>query len=103
MKFFVFSSLLLIILSSCTQTKDYDKAAKKLCDCMQKKQSESKKEQPSDTLGINLDLTDLNYSICMLEIITIADPQSPELLPAIEKQCVDLKAVHQKYLEGFKQ
>lgn len=91
-----------LLLTSCGGGNDagFDKAAKKICDCMAKKQEQADKEAASDTLGLQLDMTDLNYSLCALDIVTEADPFDPKMGEAIEKNCADLKEVHERYVKG---
>lgn len=76
----------------------YDKAAQTVCDCMSKKTAET----PSDTLGLNIDMSGLDYSLCMLEIAGDVDPGNEEMAKSIKAKCGDLEETHADYVKSLK-
>ncbi|MES2799512.1 MAG: hypothetical protein V4638_05815 [Bacteroidota bacterium] len=99
---FALAAATTLLLASCAGSEDkkFDTAAKKICDCMSKKTADAAKEAAGDTLGFNIDMTDLNYSLCALDIVMEADPFDPKMGVAIGKVCPDLKETHKKYVSS---
>ncbi len=77
---------------------EYDEAAQSICDCMSKKTAENE----ADTSGLNIDMTDLDFSLCALDVATKVDPFSEEMGKAIEEKCPDLKSAHDTYVKNSK-
>ena len=70
-----------------------------------KKQREREKreaEKAADTLGFNLDLTDLDYALCALDVATEVDPFDDKMAEAIKTKCPDLSETHKKYVAAGK-
>jgi hypothetical protein len=88
------------VLSSCGPSKDdYNKAAKKMCDCMQKKNVENE-----ELKALNIDLTDANFAVCALEMAEKngINPVSDDFGAAIAEKCPDLKEAHANYVKTAK-
>ena len=77
---------------------EYDTAAQKICDCMSKKAAEN----AADTSGLNIDMTDLDFSLCALDVATEVDPFDDQMGKSIEEKCPDLKPVHDNYVKSSK-
>lgn len=99
-KTFLAVAALTLVLASCggPGKAEYDAAASKICDCMSKKTAEAE----ADTSGLNIDMTDLDYSLCALEAAFEVDVNNEQMTKSIEEKCPDLKPVHEKYLKGAK-
>ncbi len=81
---------------------EYDAAAQKICDCMSKKAAENEAAAAADTLGFNIDMTDLDYSLCALEVVTEVDPSDDQMAGSIAEKCPDLKETHANYVKTAK-
>ncbi len=86
-----------LLLASCggPDKAAYDQAATKICDCMSKKQA----DEDNSESGIEIDMTDLNYSLCALEVVGDVDPFDKQMGESIADKCPDLKEVHEKYVK----
>lgn len=82
---------------------EYDTAAQKICDCMSKKTAENEAAAASDTLGLKIDMTDLDYAICALEVVGEVDPSDEQMAGSIAEKCPDLKETHANYVKTSKQ
>jgi hypothetical protein len=100
---FASAAFLLMSCSGGPDQAEFDTAAGKICDCMSKKNEEAAKAAESDTLGFNVDMTDLNYSLCALEVAFDVDPFDEKMGTSIETKCPDLKDVHAEYVKSSKQ
>lgn len=77
---------------------EYDSAAQKICDCMSVKTAEA----AADTSGLNIDMTDLDFSLCALDVATDVDPFNEQMGKSIEEKCPELKPVHDNYVKSSK-
>ena len=77
---------------------EYDTAAQKICDCM----SEKSAEAAADTSGLNIDMTDLDYSLCVLDAAGDVNPSDPQMGSSISEKCPDLLTVHEHYVKSSK-
>lgn len=77
---------------------EYDSAAQKICDCMSAKTAEA----AADTSGLNIDMTDLDFSLCALDVATEVDPFNEQMGKSIEEKCPELKPVHDNYVKSSK-
>ncbi len=82
---------------------EFDTAAEKICDCMSKKAAENEAAAAADTLGLNIDMTDLDYSLCALDVALDVDPFDEQMGKSIDEKCPDLSETHKKYVESSKQ
>ncbi len=96
--------LAVFALTSCggPDNAEFEKAAGKICDCMKKNNEKRAAEKAADTLGLNIDMTDLDYSLCALEVALDVDPFDAKMGEAIGSKCPDLKATHDKYVKDAK-
>jgi hypothetical protein len=88
------------VLTSCGPSKDdYNQAADKMCECMQKKNVENE-----ELKALNIDLTDANYAVCALEMAEKngVNPVSDDFGTAISEKCPDLKEAHANYVKTAK-
>ncbi|MFN5149378.1 MAG: hypothetical protein ACK46O_00815 [Flavobacteriia bacterium] len=101
---FIALALLAVVVASCggPGKEEYDAAAQKICDCMAEKSKENAAAAAADTLGLNIDMTDLDFSLCALDAATDVDPFNDQMGKSIEEKCPDLKTVHDKYIEKSK-
>lgn len=97
---FASAAFLLMSCGGGPSTAEFDAAAGKICDCMSKKNEEAAKAAEEDTLGFNLDMTDLNYSLCALEVAFDVDPFDEQMGKSIESKCPDLKEAHAEYVKS---
>jgi hypothetical protein len=98
-KLLVVAAIALIVASCGGPDKAaFDTAAQKICDCMGKKTAENE----ADTSGLNIDMTDLDYSLCVLDVAFDVDPSDEQMGKSIEEKCPDLKATHDDYLKAAK-
>lgn len=95
---------LALVLASCggPGKAEFDTAAQKICDCMSEKAKENAAAAESDTLGLNIDMTDLDFSLCALDVATDVDPFDDQMGKSIEEKCPDLKPVHDNYVKSSK-
>jgi hypothetical protein len=77
---------------------EYDTAAQKICDCMTEKSAEA----AADTSGLNIDMADLDYSLCVLEAAGDVIPSDPQMGSSISEKCPDLIKVHEHYVKTAK-
>jgi hypothetical protein len=97
--FLALAALTLVVVSCGEPGKaEYDVAAGKVCDCMSKNEAEA----AADTSEIQIDMTDLNYSICVAEIMTDVDPLNEQMGKSIEEKCADLKPAHDTFVKTSK-
>lgn len=83
-----------LLLASCgTDTAKYDAAADKICSCMETKTA----EQAAEESEFSIDMTDLNFALCALDVATDVDPFADEMGTAIEKKCSQWKKAHEEY------
>lgn len=102
-KFLALAALALVVASCGGPGKaEYDTAAQKICDCMADKAKENAAAAASDTLGLNIDMTDLDFSLCALDVATEVDPFDEQMGKSIEEKCADLKPVHDNYVKSSK-
>lgn len=98
-KFLALAALALVVASCGGPGKaEYDAAAEKVCDCMSKNEA----EEAADTSEIQIDMTDINYSVCVSEILADVDPVNEQMGKSIEEKCADLKPVHDNYVKTAK-
>lgn len=88
---FLFGALL-----SCLGNKDYDKVTKEVCSCMSTFDSEN-----AMNLDLGIDMTPTNYAFCVKDISSV-DLLESDFLECIDKNCLNLKQVHKKYVESLK-
>jgi hypothetical protein len=100
----LFIGLAVFAMTSCggPDNAEFEKAAGKICDCMKKADEKRAAEKAADTLGLNIDMTDLDYSLCALEVAFDVDPFDAKMTEAIGNKCPDLKETHKKYVDGAK-
>lgn len=97
---FLALAALVLVVASCggPGKAEYDTAAGKVCDCMSKNEAEA----ATDTSEIQIDMTDMNYSICVSEIMADVDPLNDQMGKSIEEKCADLKPVHDNFVKTSK-
>jgi len=88
---------LALILASCGEPgkAEFDAVAVELCDCMADKGVDSEMAD----LGFELDLTSLEYSICIKD--ADVDVQDAQMSASIAEKCPDLIDAHADYLDGI--
>ena len=82
---------------------EFDAAAAKICDCMSKRSAENAAAAAEDTLGLSIDMTDLDYSLCALDVALDVDPFDEQMGKSIDEKCSDLSETHKKYVDGYQQ
>src|SRR5574343_20600 len=98
-KFLALAALALVVASCGGPGKaEYDTAAGKICDCM----SEKTAAAAADTSEFKIDMTDLDFSLCALDVATEVDPFDEQMGKSIEEKCPDLKPVHDNYVKTAK-
>ena len=98
-KILAFTAIVLLVASCGAPGKaEYDTAAQKICDCMSEKSAES----AADTSGLNIDMTDLDYSLCVLDAAGDVNPSDPQMGSSISEKCPDLLTVHEHYVKSSK-
>ena len=98
-KILAFTAIVLLVASCGAPGKaEYDTAAQKICDCM----SEKSAEAAADTSGLNIDMTDLDYSLCVLDAAGDVNPSDPQMGSSISEKCPDLLTVHEHYVKSSK-
>jgi len=99
-KNFLAVAAIALIVASCggPGKAEFDTAAQKICDCMSKKTAENE----ADTSGLNIDMTDLDFSLCALDVATDVDPFDEQMGKSIEEKCPDLKPVYDTYVKNSK-
>ncbi|MBL1279684.1 MAG: hypothetical protein COA33_005405 [Fluviicola sp.] len=76
---------------------EYDAAAQTLCDCMAEKSVEAEE----DDLGLDIDMTGLDYALCALDVAFDVDVSDEQLTKSIESKCPDLAETHAEYVKGL--
>lgn len=71
----------------------FDSAADNICSCMDTKTA----EQAAEENEFSIDMTDLNFALCALDVATDVDPFADEMGAAIEKKCPQWKKAHEEY------
>ena len=96
-KMFGFAALALIV-ASCggPEKEEFDKSAQKICDCMSKKTAES----DADTSSFKIDMKDLDFSLCALDVVGEVDPFDAQMGKSLEEKCPDLKPLHDTYVKN---
>ena len=56
----------------------------------------------ADTSEFKIDMTDLDFSLCALDVATEVDPFDEQMGKSIEEKCPDLKPVHDNYVKSAK-
>lgn len=89
-----------LLVASCggPSKAEYDTAAQTICDCMSAKTAEA----AADTSGLNIDMTDLDFSLCALDVATDVDPFNEQMGKSIQEKCPELKPVHDNYVKSSK-
>ena len=97
---FLALAALALVVASCggPGKAEYDTAAGKSCDCM----SEKSAAAAADTSEFKIDMTDLDFSLCALDVATEVDPFDEQMGKSIEEKCPDLKPVHDNYVKSAK-
>jgi hypothetical protein len=97
---FLALAALALVVASCggPGKAEYDTAAGKICDCM----SEKTAAAAADTSEFKIDMTDLDFSLCALDVATEVDPFDAQMGKSIEEKCPDLKPVHDNYVKSAK-
>jgi len=97
---FLALAALALVVASCggPGKAEYDIAAGKICDCM----SEKTAAAAADTSEFKIDMTDLDFSLCALDVATEVDPFDEQMGKSIEEKCPDLKPVHDNYVKSAK-
>jgi hypothetical protein len=97
---FLALAALALVVASCggPGKAEYDTAAGKICDCM----SEKTAAAAADTSEFKIDMTDLDFSLCALDVATEVDPFDEQMGKSIEEKCPDLKPVHDNYVKTAK-
>ncbi len=97
-KFLVLGALGLMLASCGGPGKaEYDAAAQKMCDCMAEKSAENAAEES----GLDIDMTDLDYSLCALDAVMDVNIKDDQMTASIEEKCPDLKETHVEYIKGL--
>jgi len=91
--------VLALTLASCggPGKAEFDKAATTLCDCMAEKNANNE----ADDSGMDIDMTDLDYSLCALDVVFDVDIQDAQMATSIAEKCPDLKETHAEYVKGL--
>ena len=76
---------------------EFDKAATTLCDCMAEKNADNE----ADDSGMDIDMTDLDYSLCALDVVFDVDIQDAQMATSISEKCPDLADTHAEYVKGL--
>lgn len=98
-KLLVVASIALLVASCGGPDKAaYDTAATTVCDCMSKKNAEA----AADTSEFKIDFTDVNYALCILDVVGDVDPNDEQMGKSIEEKCPDLKEAHENYKKAAK-
>jgi hypothetical protein len=97
---FLALAALALVVASCggPGKAEYDTAAGKICDCM----SEKTAAAAADTSEFKIDMTDLDFSLCALDVATEVDPFDEQMGKSIEEKCPDLKPIHDNYVKSAK-
>ena len=98
-KKFLAIGVIALSLASCggPSVEEYDKAATTLCDCMAEKSAEA----AADDSGLDIDMTDLDYSLCALDVVLDVNIKDEQMAKSLESKCPDLAETHKKYVEGL--
>ena len=89
-----------LIVASCggAGKEEFDKSAQTICDCMSKKTAES----AADTSSFKIDMRDLDFSLCALDVVGEVDPFDAQMGKSLEEKCPDLKPLHDTYVKNSK-
>ena len=98
-KKFLAIGVLALTLASCggPSQAEFDKAAQTVCDCMAEKTAEDE-ANPSE---FDIDMSDLDYALCALDVVLDVDITDEKMATAIESKCSDLSDVHAEYVKGL--
>lgn len=77
---------------------EYDTAAQTVCDCMAEKSAEA---AAADDSGLDIDMTDLDYALCALDIVLDVDINDEQMAKSLESKCPDLADTHAEYIKGL--
>ena len=103
-KKFLAVGVIALALASCggPSAAEYDKAATIICDCMAEKDAEAAAE-PADDSGFDLDMSDLDYSLCALDAVleVRVDMSDEQMQKSMESTCPDLAEAHAEYAKGL--
>lgn len=88
----VFALTLAVTGCSFNSKQKYDAAAQSICDCM------NSKEEASDQTHILMEMPELEYSICILEIREDVDPRDQQMSESIAEICPELSTLHRDFL-----
>ncbi len=89
--------VLALTLASCggPSQAEFDTAAKTVCDCMAEKSAEEE-ANPSE---FDIDMSDLDYALCALDVVLDVDVTDEKMATAIESTCSDLSEIHAEYVK----
>ena len=98
-KRFLAIGIVALTLASCggPSAADYDKAAQTVCDCMAEKSA----EDAGDDSGLDIDMTDLDYALCALDVVLDVDIKDDQMATSLEAKCSDLTETHAEYVKGL--
>lgn len=88
----IFALIMLITGCSFNSKQKYDAAARSICDCM------NSKEETSDQTHVLMEMPELEYSICILEIRSEVDPRNPQMTESMAEVCPELSKLHRDFL-----
>ncbi len=91
--------VLALTLASCggPSQAEFDKAAQTVCDCMAEKSAEEE-ANPSE---FDIDMSDLDYALCALDVVLDVDITDEKMATAIDSKCPDLAETHADYVKGL--
>jgi hypothetical protein len=83
------------ILASCggPDKAAYADAANTICNCMEEKTA----QQAAEESEFSIDMTDLNFALCALDVATKVDPFTDDMGAAINEKCPQWKKAHEEY------
>ena len=76
---------------------EFDKAAQTVCDCM----ADKSVADEEDDLGLDIDMTDLDYALCALDVVLDVDVTDDQMGASIGEICPDLSDTHAEYVKGL--
>ena len=71
----------------------YADAANTICTCMEEKTA----QQAAEESEFSIDMTDLNFALCALDVATKVDPFTDDMGTAINEKCPQWKKAHEEY------
>ncbi len=98
-KKFLAIGVLALTLASCggPSQAEFDVAAQTVCDCMAEKTAEDE-ANPSE---FDIDMSDLDYALCALDVVFDVDITDEKMATAIDSKCADLSETHAEYVKGL--